>query len=54
MRARTALTITVYRVRPDGTRTPPTARILVPDSVRDSERLPAGLGYPPCRCPRCR
>lgn len=48
------LTITVYRVRPDGTRTGPVSRTVAPDSLRDPERLPLTAGFPPCRCPRCR
>lgn len=48
------LTITVYRVRPDGSRTRPLSRTVVPDSVRDPERLPLTSRFPPCRCPRCR
>lgn len=48
------LTITIYRVRPDGSRTRPVSRTVVPDSVRDPERLPLTTGFPPCRCPRCR
>lgn len=48
------LTITVYRVRPDGTRTPPLSRTLVPDTVRDpTDALPFNTAFPPCRCLRC-
>ncbi|MGW7521417.1 hypothetical protein ACWGJ2_38200 [Streptomyces sp. NPDC054796] len=47
------LTIKVYRVRTDGTRT----RLLRDVTVigpRNTTPLPLSIGYPPCRCPRCR
>ncbi|GAB2813925.1 hypothetical protein [Streptomyces daliensis] len=47
------LTIKVYRVREDGTRT----RLLRDITVigpRNTTPLPLSIGYPPCRCPRCR
>ncbi len=45
------MTISVYRVRPDGTR----VRVLPRTTVapRDPERPPPPLSFPPCRCARC-
>ncbi|MBB1251766.1 hypothetical protein H3146_00065 [Streptomyces sp. OF3] len=47
------LTITVYRVRADGTRTPVlSTRTVTGDEEPDWLTLPGS--FPPCECPRCR
>ena len=43
------MTIGVYRISPDGTRT--TVKTTRP--VQTSREVPVSLGYPPCSCPRC-
>ncbi|MDJ1138030.1 hypothetical protein [Streptomyces iconiensis] len=45
------ITITVYRILPDGTR----VRVLPRTTFapRDPERPPQPLSFPPCRCRRC-
>ncbi|UGY92769.1 hypothetical protein [Streptomyces gobiensis] len=48
------MTLTVYRVRADGTRTPVLSSTTVRDDVHDPERLILPGTYPPCQCPRHR
>lgn len=48
------LTIKVYRVLADGSRTPVLVRATVRAPVGTRDSLPVTVGFPPCRCPRCR
>lgn len=50
---RSCLTLSTYRLGPDGKRVERSPRRKVTGAPAP-ERLAAPLSWPPCRCPRCR